>query len=87
MKVTVWNIHAVKKDEGIIHFEIVVPAGLKNIALVYNYSNEFFKSKDLEVDLLSSVECSILHWKDATHEIILEVKKKGYYIIEIDGCN
>jgi hypothetical protein len=86
MKVAIWDIHAIKKDDGIIHFEIIVQADVKNIAIINNYCKEFFKAKDLVIEL-SSVEYSIQHREVAVKEIISVIKEKCYYIIEKEGCN
>lgn len=86
MKVAIWDIHAIKKDDSIIHFEIIVPADVKNIAIINNYCKEFFKTKDLMIEL-SSVEYCIQHREVANKEIISVIKEKGYYTIEKEGCN
>ena len=86
MKVAIWDIHAIKKDGGIIHFEIIVPNDIKNVALVYEYYRGFFKTKKLRIKL-SSVEYCIHHREVAASEIISVIKEKGYYIIEKEGCN
>ena len=86
MKVAIWDIHAVKKNGGIIHFEIIVLADVKNFAVIYNYYREFFKSRKIRINL-SSVEYSIHRREVAAKEIISVIKEKGYYIIEKEGCN
>ena len=86
MKVAIWDIHAIKKDGSVIHFEIIIPGDVKNINLVYSYYREFFKPKKLRIKL-SSIEYCIHHREVANKEIISLIKEKGYYLIEKEGCN
>ena len=87
MKIAVWDIHAIKKDGSIIHFEIIVPADVKSITTIFNYCTKFFITKGMGKEPLSSVEYKIHHREAATTKIMSVIKEKGYCIIEKEGCN
>ncbi|AZJ32198.1 MULTISPECIES: DUF2024 family protein [Tenacibaculum] len=87
MKAAVWDTYVTKKDNTIMHFDIIVPSSNKDTNIIFNYGKEYLKTKGLENLELSSKECVFCHieilkpeWEDAIH-------KKGYFIYEMENCN
>jgi hypothetical protein len=87
MKVAVWDTYVTKKDNTIMHFDIIVPSNNKDTNIIFNYGTEYLKTKGLENLELSSKECVFCHivilkpeWEDSIH-------KKGYFIYEMENCN
>ena len=86
MKVAVWDTYVTKKDDSIMHFDIIVPAEIKDADIIYSYGKEYLKTKDQESQPLTSEECKFCHvetvkpqWKD-------EITSKGYFIYEMENC-
>jgi hypothetical protein len=87
MKVAVWDTYVTKKDGSTMHFDIVAPLELKDEATIYKYGEDYLKLKNQEGQNLSSKECNFCHIESASEEMVVAIKEKGYYIIEMQGCN
>lgn len=86
MKVAVWDTYVTKKDGSVMHFDIIVPAELKDEAVIYGYGKKYLSGIGQEGQPLTAEECSFCHvefvrpgWADA-------IKKDGYFIYEMENC-
>jgi hypothetical protein len=87
MKVAVWDTYVKKKDGKIMHFDIIVPAALKDTSVIFGYGKEYLNNKGLEGLQLSARECRFCHIEEIKPEWKDEISKKGYYIYEMENCN
>lgn len=87
MKVSVWDTYVKREGSKIMHFDILVPSELKDEKNIYGYGKEFLKSKSFHTGELSSKECVFCHIEQATDEIINQIKRNGFYIIEMENCD
>lgn len=87
MQVAVWDTYVTKKDGSIMHFDIIAPSTIKDEMIIHNYGKEYLKTKDEEDQNLSSKECSFCHIETLQTKHEEEIKKNGYYIIEMENCN
>lgn len=86
-KVAVWDTYVPRKDGRVMHFDIIAPESVKDTAVIYGYGKEYLKSKGQSGQPLTSKECRFCHitnlrphWEDA-------IKRKGYFIIELENCD
>lgn len=86
MKVAVWDTYVTKKDGRIMHFDIIVPEEIKDTSVIYGYGKEYLKTKGQEGQPLTSKECRFCHTEKAKPEWETEIKKKGYFIYEMENC-
>lgn len=86
MEVAIWDTYVVRKNGLTMHFDIVVPATIKNKEDIYTFGKEYLQSKSEEGQLLSSRECRFCHIEQASAEMIERIQQKGYYIIEMQNC-
>lgn len=87
MKVAVWDTYVTKSNGTIMHFDIVAPAEIKDETIIHQYGKEYLKTKDQSGQILSANECSFCHIEIASKEMVSAIGQKGYYIIEMQGCN
>ena len=87
MKVSVWDTYVKREDSKIMHFDILVSNELKDEQIIFGYGKEFLKSKSFYTGELSSKECEFCHIEQATDEMINQIKKNGFLIIEMENCN
>lgn len=87
MKVAVWDTYVTRKDGRVMHFDIIVPAELQDVNTILEYGREYLKSKGEESQPLTSERCRFCHVEDATPEVEAEIKKKGYFIFEMENCD
>ncbi|KXK38272.1 MAG: DUF2024 family protein [Saprospiraceae bacterium] len=86
MEIAVWDTYVTKKDGTIMHFDIMVPAIMKDADTVYNYGRAYLKSKNQEGQPLASKECTFCHIEKAQPHIEAAVNKDGYFIYEMENC-
>jgi len=87
MKVAVWDTYVKREDGYIMHFDILVPDNITDEETIFNFGNEYLKTKSFKTGELSANECRMCHIEHATKEIILSIEEKGYFIIEMEFCN
>ena len=87
MKVTVWDTYVKKKDGVIMHFDIIAPINITDTAIIHNYGKMYLKEKDQEGQPLSSSECRRCHVETVRPNWEADIKRQGYYIIEMENCN
>lgn len=87
MEVAVYDTYVTKKDGSVMHFDIIVPANLKDTFVIYGYGKEYLKTKGQEVQNLSSKECLFCHIEKVKPQWEEHIKLKGYYIYEIENCD
>lgn len=87
MKVSVWDTYVKREDGNIMHFDILVPHTLSDEETIYNYGKSYLKSKTFKTGQLTSTECQFCHIEKATEEIIANIEKVGFHIIEMEHCN
>lgn len=86
MKVAVWDTYVTKKDDSVMHFDIVAPEEIKDPNIIYGFGREYLKTKKQEGQPLTSNECSFCHIETIKPEWETEIKQKGYLIIEMQNC-
>ncbi|MBL7738926.1 MAG: DUF2024 family protein [Chitinophagaceae bacterium] len=87
MKVAVWDTYVTKSNGAIMHFDIVAPSEIMDETIIHQYGKEYLITKDQSGQPLSAKECSFCHIETASEEMVSAIEQKGYYIIEMQGCN
>lgn len=87
MKVAVWDTYVTKKDGKVMHFDILAPEEIKDPAVIYNYGKHYLKTKAQDGQPLSSKECRFCHIESIRAEWEADIKKQGYFIIEMQNCD
>lgn len=87
MKVAVWDTYVTKKDAIVMHFDILAPVEIKDKEVIYNYGKAYLKTKGQEGQPLSSKECRFCHVEKMRPDWEADIKKQGYFIIEMENCN
>ena len=86
MKVTVWDTYVKKKDGTVMHFDIVAPETETDTGVIHKYGKEYLTSKGQEGQPLSAKECRRCHVRDIQPQWEEDIKKQGYFIIEMENC-
>ena len=87
MTVAVWDTYVIKKDSTIMHFDIIAPDDIKDEKTIHTFGKDYLRSKNQQDQALTSKECRFCHIEKASAEMVLNIQKKGYYIIEMQNCN
>lgn len=86
MKVAVYDTFVTKNNEGIMHFDIVVPDGLP-YEKVLEFGRAHLKGVGQEGQPLSAKECEFCHAEQANSAVEESIRTQGFYIIEMEGCH
>lgn len=86
MKVAVWDTYVTKKDGGIMHFDIIAPEAIKDTNVIFSYGKEYLKSKGQGGQPLTSKQCRFCHVRNLIPQWEADIRKKGYFILEMEGC-
>lgn len=86
-KVNVWDTYVTKKDGRVMHFDILAPVAIKDTETIYRYGKEYLKSKGQEGQPLSAKQCRLCHIETLRPAWEQDIAQKGYFIIEMEGCN
>ncbi|MFZ1807342.1 MAG: DUF2024 family protein [Cyclobacteriaceae bacterium] len=87
MKVAVWDTYVTRDNDQRMHFDILVPSELKDENAIYNYGKTFMKSKPFKTGELTSTECQFCHIEQATPDVVAQIEKEGYAIVEMENCD
>lgn len=87
MKVSVWDTYIPREDGRRMHFDILVPSELKDERKIFGFGMDYLKKKSDETNELTTNECRFCHIEHASDELIAEIEKKGYAIIEMENCD
>ena len=87
MKVAVWDTYVERKGKAIMHFDILVPDTLTDESQIFSYGHNYLSVKPFETGKLSTSECRFCHIEEATEQMVSEISKKGYAIIEMENCS
>lgn len=87
MKVAVWDTYVTKRDGTIMHFDILAPDSVTDEKVIHSFGKDYLKSRNESARPLTAKECAFCHIEEATQQMLLSIEQKGYYIIEMQGCN
>lgn len=87
MEVAVWDTYVTKKDGRVMHFDIIAPSSVKDTAVIYEYGRTYLKTKGQEGQPLTSKECRFCHVRSLQPQWEADIKKQGYFILEMENCN
>jgi len=85
-RVNIWDTYVTKKDGSIMHFDIVAPVDITSTETIYTYGKEYLQAKQQVGQPLSSEQCRLCHIEQLRPEWEEEIKAKGFFIIEMEGC-
>ncbi len=86
MQVAIWDTYITKKDGVIMHFDIIAPSEIKDTSVIYRYGKEYLKQKGQEGQPLTSKECRFCHMETVKPSWEAEIRRKGYFIYEMENC-
>ncbi|GJM27708.1 MAG: hypothetical protein DHS20C17_03430 [Cyclobacteriaceae bacterium] len=87
MKIAVWDTYVKRADGVTMHFDILVPSDVTNEQSIYDFGMHYLKTKPFQTNQLSANECRLCHIEQATADMIADIEKNGYSIIEMANCN
>ena len=87
MQLAVWDTYVKKKDDGLMHFDIIVPTTMNEPEIIYEYGRQYLVSKGQAGQPISSNECKFCHIESVKPEWEQEINRTGYFIFEMQNCD
>lgn len=87
IKVAVWDTYVPRKDGRVMHFDIVAPVEVTDTTTIYNYGKQFLESKGQAGQPLTAKQCRFCHVRQVYPEWLADIRKQGYFIIEMENCD
>lgn len=84
MQTAVWDTYVKKKDGNVMHFDIIVPDGIKDQQIIYGYGKIYLAQKGETESGLDTEECRFCHIEEPTLEMKEAIDSQGYFILEMD---
>ncbi|MGH1339600.1 MAG: DUF2024 family protein [Aureispira sp.] len=85
-KVNVWDTYVTRKDGKTMHFDIIAPVAIKDANIIHKYGQAYLKTKGQEGQDLSAKQCRLCHIEILQPAWEKQIDEKGYFIIEMEGC-
>jgi len=86
MEVAVWDTYVTKKDGTVMHFDIIAPSTQRDTLVIHNYGRDYLRTKGQEGQPLTAAECRFCHVEQLRPRWAEEIRIKGYFILEMEGC-
>lgn len=70
-----------------MHFDIMVPSGIKDSAVIFDYGRAYLREKGEGEGALTASQCSFCHVESVRPQWTDAIEQKGYYIYEMENCD
>lgn len=87
MQVAVWDTYVKKETGAVMHFDILVPDTLKDVATIHGFGQEYLATKPYKTEALNTSICNFCHVEVAPPEVVAAIQKQGYYILPMAHCD
>lgn len=87
MKVSVFDTYVERKDGRVMHFDILVPEGEKDVDKIFGFGREYLAQREQEGQPLTSSECRFCHIEEAGPDVVDSIGRFGYHIVEMENCD
>ncbi len=86
MKVAVWDTYVARKNNSLMHFDIIVPECTEE-ARVIEYGRSYLQQKRAYNQALTTKECRFCHVEQVNPKWQAAIEENGYYIYEMENCS
>lgn len=86
MEVAVWDTYVQKKDGSVMHFDIIAPSSVRDTVLIHSFGREYLRTKGQTGQPLTAKECRFCHVRELWPQWEKDILEKGYFILEMEGC-
>jgi hypothetical protein len=86
MQTSVYDTYVQRPDGRRMHFDILVPATLKDIETILGYGRTYLAAKGIPSAALKAEKCSYCHMQSAEPLVEAELQRTGFAILELENC-
>jgi hypothetical protein len=85
MECAVYDTYVTKKDDRIMHFDVVVDANTPHERVI-EYAKGYLSTAGEGGQKMTQEECQFCHIQEAPSFIEKAIKQRGYWIQKMEGC-
>ena len=85
MNVSVWDTYVSRKDDALMHFDILVPENTEQEKVI-EAARKYLATKPFVNGLPAMKQCRHCHIERATDEVVKAINERGYFILEMQNC-
>lgn len=86
MQISVYDTYVQRPDGLRMHFDILVPASVRDMATVLGFGQNYLATKGLSGTALKAEKCHFCHMESAGPIVEAELAKTGFAILELENC-
>lgn len=86
MLVAVWDTYVKRRDGRFMHFDIIVPAHVKDAEKIFEYGRKYLRVKGEDGQPLTANECRFCHVEEMKPQWEEALRRQGYFIYEMENC-
>ena len=87
VEVAVWDTYVTRKDGRVMHFDIIVPSSQRDTAVIHGYGRAYLESKGQGGQSLTAKECRFCHVRALQPKWEADIRRQGYFILEMENCD
>jgi hypothetical protein len=87
MHISVYDTYVQRPDGRRMHFDILVPAELRDREAVLAHGRTYLAAKGLAPSELRAEKCNYCHMESANPAVEEEIASSGFAIIEMENCD
>lgn len=85
MDCDVFDTYVTRPDGGLMHFDVIVPAGAPQ-ATALAFGQAYLTSVGVTDSQVTAERCRFCHVEQATPEMEQAIAAQGYFILPMEGC-
>ncbi len=86
-EVAVWDTYVTRKDGRVMHFDIIAPSSQRDTAVIHGYGRVYLESKGQGGQSLTAKECRFCHVRVLQPKWDADIRRQGYFILEMENCD
>lgn len=86
-EVAVWDTYVTRKDGRVMHFDIIAPSSMRDTVVIHGYGRAYLESKGEGGQPLTAKECRFCHVRALRPQWDDDIRRQGYFILEMENCD
>lgn len=86
-EVAVWDTYVTRKDGRMMHFDIIAPSSQRDTAVIHGYGQAYLEGKGEGEQSLTARECRFCHVRALQPTWEADIRRQGYFILEMENCD
>ena len=85
MKIDVYDSYATKQNGQIMHFDVLVESNTP-ASQALSFGQQWLGSLGEQAQALTQSRCNFCHSEIANPKVRDEIKQRGFFILQLEGC-